>query len=73
LPSGTVSEAVAQEVAAGASVRIYVEMSTIGGSAQRRVEATMARRGITPVDCPISGGPISRWACGRRRRWGLPM
>ncbi len=57
LPSGAVSEAVAREVAAGDAVRIYVEMSTIGGPAQARVQAIVEARGITLVDCPISGGP----------------
>jgi 3-hydroxyisobutyrate dehydrogenase-like beta-hydroxyacid dehydrogenase len=57
LPNGTVSEAAAKEVATGSSVRIYVEMSTIGSPALARVQATVAPHGITLVDCPISGGP----------------
>ena len=57
LPNGAVCESVAKEVAAGNAVRIYVEMSTIGGPAQARVQAIVAARGITLVDCPISGGP----------------
>lgn len=57
LPSGAVSEAVARDVAAGSTVRTYVEMSTIGGPAQAKVQAIVEARGITLVDCPISGGP----------------
>jgi 3-hydroxyisobutyrate dehydrogenase len=57
LPDGAVSEAVAHDVAAGTAVRTYVEMSTIGGPALRRVEQTVTARGIALVDCPVSGGP----------------
>jgi 3-hydroxyisobutyrate dehydrogenase-like beta-hydroxyacid dehydrogenase len=57
LPNGAVSESVARDVAAGSAVRIYVEMSTIGGPAQARIQAIVEARGITLVDCPISGGP----------------
>jgi 3-hydroxyisobutyrate dehydrogenase-like beta-hydroxyacid dehydrogenase len=57
LPSGAISEAVARDVAAGSAVRVYVEMSTIGGPAQAKVQAIVEARGITLVDCPISGGP----------------
>jgi 3-hydroxyisobutyrate dehydrogenase len=57
LPSGAISEAVARDVALGSAVRIYVEMSTIGGPAQAKVQAIVQPRGITLVDCPISGGP----------------
>jgi 3-hydroxyisobutyrate dehydrogenase-like beta-hydroxyacid dehydrogenase len=57
LPNGNVSEAVAAEVAGGDSVRTYVEMSTIGSPAMGRIQAVMAARGITSLDCPVSGGP----------------
>jgi 3-hydroxyisobutyrate dehydrogenase-like beta-hydroxyacid dehydrogenase len=57
LPNGTVSEAVAQEVAGGGSIRLYIEMSTIGSPTLAKVQAIVAARGITLVDCPISGGP----------------
>jgi len=57
LPSASVSEAVARQVAAGRAVRIYVEMSTIGGPAMSRIQATVEPSGITLLDCPISGGP----------------
>jgi 3-hydroxyisobutyrate dehydrogenase-like beta-hydroxyacid dehydrogenase len=57
LPSGAIAESVARDVAAGDAVRIYVEMSTIGGPAQAKVQKIVEARGITLVDCPISGGP----------------
>ena len=57
LPSGAICEAVARDVAAGRAVRLYVEMSTIGGPAQAKVQAIVEKAGITLVDCPISGGP----------------
>lgn len=57
LPNGTVSERVARDVALGASIRVYVEMSTIGSPALGRVQHSVEARGITLVDCPISGGP----------------
>jgi 3-hydroxyisobutyrate dehydrogenase-like beta-hydroxyacid dehydrogenase len=57
LPSGAISEMVAREVVAGSAVRISVEMSTIGGAAQAKVQAIVEARGIALIDCPISGGP----------------
>lgn len=57
LPNGTVSESVAPQVAAGGAVKIYVEMSTIGSPALKRIEQTVAAHGITLLDCPVSGGP----------------
>ena len=60
LPSGAISEAVARDVAAGSAVRLYVEMSTIGGPAQAKVQKIVEARGITLV-----GLPDQRWAEGR--------
>ncbi|MEJ0016105.1 MAG: NAD(P)-dependent oxidoreductase [Acetobacteraceae bacterium] len=57
LPNGTVSERVAAEVAQSTALRIYVEMSTIGGAAMARIAQALSPQGITVVDCPISGGP----------------
>jgi len=57
LPSGAVSEQVAAEVAESSALRIYVEMSTIGSQTMARIAQSLAARGITLVDCPISGGP----------------
>ncbi|MBN8925805.1 MAG: hypothetical protein BGO51_06900 [Rhodospirillales bacterium 69-11] len=57
LPDAAVSERVAEEVAQGGAVRIYVEMSTIGSPALGRIAGRMHDRGITVLDCPVSGGP----------------
>ena len=57
LPSGAICESVARDVANGSAVRVYVEMSTIGGPAQAKVQAIVEAKGIALVDCPISGGP----------------
>jgi 3-hydroxyisobutyrate dehydrogenase-like beta-hydroxyacid dehydrogenase len=57
LPNGAVSQKVALAAAGGDTIRLYVEMSTIGSPALANVEATVQARGITLVDCPISGGP----------------
>jgi 3-hydroxyisobutyrate dehydrogenase len=57
LPNGAVSESVAHEVAAGSAVRLYVEMSTIGSPTMAAVQRIVEARGITLVDCPVSGGP----------------
>lgn len=57
LPDGAVSETVAAEVAGGSAVKTYVEMSTIGSPALGRIARIMDARGITLLDCPVSGGP----------------
>jgi len=57
LPNGKVSESVAPAIAAGGSVKIYVEMSTIGSPTLKQIEQTVAAKGITLLDCPVSGGP----------------
>jgi 3-hydroxyisobutyrate dehydrogenase len=57
LPNGSVSEAVAKDVASGSAVRLYVEMSTIGSPTLARVQDIVETGPITLVDCPISGGP----------------
>jgi len=57
LPNGTASELVAAQVAGSSTLRIYVEMSTIGSPTMARIAQMLAKRGITLVDCPISGGP----------------
>jgi len=63
LPAPAISEAVALGDAGIASapdhaVRTYVEMSTIGGPAMRRLAEGLAARGVALVDSPISGGAI---------------
>ncbi len=57
LPNGAVSEQVAGEVAGSPDLRIYVEMSTIGSARMATIAQSLAARGVTLVDCPISGGP----------------
>jgi 3-hydroxyisobutyrate dehydrogenase-like beta-hydroxyacid dehydrogenase len=63
LPSPKISEAVAlgpEGVCAAPKreLRTYVEMSTIGGAAMRRIAEGLAARGVGLVDSPISGGAI---------------
>ncbi|RAI57602.1 NAD(P)-dependent oxidoreductase [Roseicella frigidaeris] len=63
LPGTAISEAVALgedgvASAPGHALRTYVEMSTIGGEAIRRIAAGLAARGVALVDSPISGGAI---------------
>ena len=45
LASPAICESVARDVAAGSAVKIYVEMSTIGGPAQAKVQAIVEARG----------------------------
>ena len=58
LPAAAISEKVAGELAAETgSMKIYVEMSTIGRRALQDISETLNARGVQVVDCPISGGP----------------
>lgn len=57
LPNGAVSEQTAAEIAGSSSLRIYVEMSTIGSIPMARIAELLSGRDITLIDCPISGGP----------------
>lgn len=57
LPSPEVSERVAEEVAGGGAIELYVEMSTVGRPCIERVATRLAPRQIMVVDAPISGGP----------------
>jgi 3-hydroxyisobutyrate dehydrogenase len=58
LPDGTVSEAVAREIAAASprKVKTVVDTSTIGIKAAENVAAILSKAGITFVDAPVSGG-----------------
>ena len=59
LPSAEISENVAlgaDGIAAAGGARIYIEMSTIGSAAMRRIAAGLADKGIALIDSPISGG-----------------
>jgi 3-hydroxyisobutyrate dehydrogenase-like beta-hydroxyacid dehydrogenase len=60
LPSPEVSRAVAfgpDGVAGSASLRNYVEMSTIGSTAVKDIAAALAGKNIVTLDSPVSGGP----------------
>jgi 3-hydroxyisobutyrate dehydrogenase-like beta-hydroxyacid dehydrogenase len=57
LPNGATSELVAAEIASSSTLRVYVEMSTIGSATIARIAQMLGKRGIALVDCPISGGP----------------
>ena len=41
----------------GAAMKLLVNTCTIGVPFVKEIEAAMAERGVTVVDCPISGGP----------------
>lgn len=44
-------------LAQGKAMRLLVNTCTVGVPFVREIEAAMAARGVTVVDCPISGGP----------------
>ncbi|MFD4405199.1 NAD(P)-dependent oxidoreductase [Nocardia sp. NPDC058499] len=59
LPTPEVSLAVAtggEGIIHGSRVRRVVELSTIGAQTARQLSALLAERGITLLDCPVSGG-----------------
>lgn len=58
LPDGTVSLAVAGEIAAapGRIVETVIDFSTVGLAASRETHAVLAEAGIAYVDAPVSGG-----------------
>jgi 3-hydroxyisobutyrate dehydrogenase-like beta-hydroxyacid dehydrogenase len=60
LPSPEVSRAVALDtdgVIGATSLRVYVEMSTIGSPAVQTIAAELAKKNIVTLDSPVSGGP----------------
>lgn len=60
LPNAAVSEGVLGGpggVLAGGRVSTYIEVSTIGAAAVKRVASVLAERAIGFLDAPISGGP----------------
>jgi 3-hydroxyisobutyrate dehydrogenase-like beta-hydroxyacid dehydrogenase len=60
LPSPEVSRAVAlgaDGVIGAPSLRVYVEMSTIGSKTVRAIAAELAGKNIAMIDSPVSGGP----------------
>jgi 3-hydroxyisobutyrate dehydrogenase-like beta-hydroxyacid dehydrogenase len=61
LPTPPIVEKVAAEVAeggkaAGGKATIFIDMSTTGATYAKRIAASLAEKGITQVDAPISGG-----------------
>ena len=60
LPSPEVSRAAAfgtGGASGAASLRTYVEMSTIGSVAIKEIAAELTKRNIVTLDAPVSGGP----------------
>lgn len=57
LPSPKISRAVAEDVSGASSLRIYVEMSTIGSAAVKEIAAVLSKKSIAMIDSPVSGGP----------------
>jgi 3-hydroxyisobutyrate dehydrogenase-like beta-hydroxyacid dehydrogenase len=60
LPSQDVSVAVAlgpNGVVCGKAIRVYVEMSTIGGETLDRIASGLSANGIQTIDAPVTGGP----------------
>jgi len=49
-------------LAAGRALKVLLNTCTVGVPFLREVEAAVAPRGITVVDCPISGGPAGATA-----------
>lgn len=56
LPTPAVVCTIAGELAEGAVVRRVIDFSTIGPAAARAAAGTLAAKGITYVDAPVSGG-----------------
>jgi 3-hydroxyisobutyrate dehydrogenase-like beta-hydroxyacid dehydrogenase len=60
LPAPEVSRAVAfgaDGVIGAPSLRVYVEMSTIGSKAVKEIAAELATKNVAMIDSPVSGGP----------------
>lgn len=56
LPSLQASLDVAAHVVDGARVKRFVDLSTVGSDVATQIHATLAHRGISAIDCPVSGG-----------------
>jgi 2-hydroxy-3-oxopropionate reductase len=57
LPSVEAVRAVAGELAGGAALRTYVDLSTTGPTAAEEVAEALQATGVACVDAPVSGGP----------------
>jgi 3-hydroxyisobutyrate dehydrogenase-like beta-hydroxyacid dehydrogenase len=56
LPTPEVVVTVAEQLARGSAMRLYVDLSTTGPQAAEQVAELMARAGVGVVDAPVSGG-----------------
>ena len=56
LPTPDIVQKVVSQVAEGSKVRTIVDLSTTGPKVGAQIAAEMKGRGITFVDCPVSGG-----------------
>ena len=56
LPTPDIVQRVVAQVAGGGAVRTIVDLSTTGPKVGAAIAADMKGRGITFVDCPVSGG-----------------
>lgn len=56
LPSQRASEAVAEGVAGGAKVALFIDLSTVGSDVAQRNHRVLSGRGIAALDAPVSGG-----------------
>jgi 2-hydroxy-3-oxopropionate reductase len=52
----------AEGLASGKAMKLLVNTCTVGVPFVREIEQGLAARGVTVVDCPISGGPPGAWA-----------
>ena len=56
LPTPRVSLDVATGVIEGSRIKRYVDLSTVGSQMAVQIHDLLAKRGITRIDCPVSGG-----------------
>ncbi|WP_374024443.1 NAD(P)-dependent oxidoreductase [Mycobacterium sp. HNNTM2301] len=56
LPTPIASLEVATSVAAGARIKRYVDLSTVGSATATQIHQRLAERGIAAIDSPVSGG-----------------
>lgn len=56
LPSLQASAAVAEGVAGGEEITLFIDLSTVGSAVAQRNHATLTASGIAALDAPVSGG-----------------
>lgn len=56
LPTPPIVAAVAEQVAQGSRVKIFIDVSTTGPKAAAEIAESLASRGIQAVDAPVTGG-----------------